>query len=103
MREAVLAASLAARLPGSVALAWALLLRLWQTLIELLYVAGAVLVGRSEGSGEGAAAVVAPRAGETPVLTAVGEAQTPAPPAGETPAPAPAPAPTAAVGEEEPT
>ena len=103
VREAVLAASLAARLPGSVALAWALLLRLWQTLIELLYVAGAVLVGRSEGSGEGAAAVVAPRAGETPVLTAVGEAQTPAPPAGETPAPAPAPAPTAAVGEEEPT
>lgn len=47
VREAVLAASLAARLPGSVALAWAVLLRLWQTLVELLAVAGVTLADRA--------------------------------------------------------
>ena len=46
VREAVLAAALAVRLPGSIALAWALLLRLWQTLLELLYVGGVALADR---------------------------------------------------------
>lgn len=91
VREAVLAASLAARLPGGVALAWALLLRLWQTLVELLYVGGAVLAGRSEGE---------PAAGETLTPTAAAGA----PQSGETPAPAPSPAPTPTpvVDEKEP-
>jgi hypothetical protein len=44
VREAVLAAALASRLPGGVALAWAVLLRLWQTVIELLFVGLAVMV-----------------------------------------------------------
>ena len=44
VREAVLAAALASRLPGGVALAWAVLLRLWQTVIELLFVGFAVMV-----------------------------------------------------------
>ena len=44
VREAVLAAALASRLPGGVALAWAVLLRLWQTVIELLFVGGTVVV-----------------------------------------------------------
>lgn len=38
IREAVLTASLAKQLPGGVALAWALLLRVWVTVIELAYV-----------------------------------------------------------------
>lgn len=46
VREAVLAAALAVRLPGSIALAWALLLRLWQTLLELLYVGSVTLVDK---------------------------------------------------------
>jgi uncharacterized membrane protein YbhN (UPF0104 family) len=43
VREAVLGASLASELPGSVALAWALLLRLWVTAMELAFVGLAVL------------------------------------------------------------
>ena len=43
VREAVLTASLRRVLPGGVALAWALLLRLWVTAIELLFVGLAVL------------------------------------------------------------
>ena len=46
IREAVLTASLSRRLPGGVALAWALLLRLWVTAIELLFVGLAVLAER---------------------------------------------------------
>ena len=46
VREAVLTASLAKHLPGGVALAWALLLRLWVTVIELLFVGLAVLAER---------------------------------------------------------
>jgi len=42
----VLTASLAKHLPGGVALAWALLLRLWVTAIELLFVGLAVLAER---------------------------------------------------------
>jgi hypothetical protein len=42
VREAVLTAALASRLPGGVALAWALLLRLWVTLVELVFVGVAV-------------------------------------------------------------
>jgi uncharacterized membrane protein YbhN (UPF0104 family) len=42
VREAVLTASLARWLPGGVALAWALFLRLWVTLVELLFVGLAV-------------------------------------------------------------
>ena len=38
VREAVLTASLARRLPGGVALVWALLLRVWVTAMELLFV-----------------------------------------------------------------
>jgi glycosyltransferase 2 family protein len=38
VREAVLTASLASRLPSGVALAWALLLRVWVTLVELVFV-----------------------------------------------------------------
>jgi uncharacterized membrane protein YbhN (UPF0104 family) len=38
VREAVLTASLARRLPGGVALVWALFLRVWVTAIELLFV-----------------------------------------------------------------
>jgi len=38
VREAVLTASLSDELPGGVALTWALLLRLWVTVIELLFV-----------------------------------------------------------------
>jgi hypothetical protein len=44
LREALLAAPLAVRLPGGVAFAWALLLRIWQTLIELAFVGAAVLL-----------------------------------------------------------
>lgn len=43
VREAVLAASLAGELTGGVALAWALLLRLWVTLVELAFVGSALL------------------------------------------------------------
>jgi glycosyltransferase 2 family protein len=43
VREAVLTASLARRLPGGVALVWALLLRVWVTAMELLFVG--VVVG----------------------------------------------------------
>ncbi len=39
VREAVLTASLSRALPGGVALTWALFLRLWVTLVELLFVA----------------------------------------------------------------
>lgn len=45
VREAVLTASLARQLPGGVALAWALLLRLWVTAIELVFVGLAVAAG----------------------------------------------------------
>jgi hypothetical protein len=38
VREAVLATSLSKELPGGVALTWALLLRLWVTVIELVFV-----------------------------------------------------------------
>jgi glycosyltransferase 2 family protein len=52
VREAVLTASLARQLPGGVALAWALLLRLWVTVIELVFVglavAAAALVRRKD-------------------------------------------------------
>ena len=44
VREAVLGASLSRELPGGVALAWALLLRLWVTLMELAFVGLAVVV-----------------------------------------------------------
>lgn len=43
VREAVLTASLSKELPGGVALTWALLLRLWVTILELLFVG--VVVG----------------------------------------------------------
>ena len=53
VREAVFTASLAKELPGGVALAWALLLRIWVTLIELafvgLVVAGEALLRRRKG------------------------------------------------------
>lgn len=42
VREAVLTASLSKELPGGVALTWALLLRLWVTVVELVFV-GAVV------------------------------------------------------------
>ena len=54
VREAVLAASLSRELPGGVALAWALLLRLWVTLIELAFVGLAVVVERAAAAPEGA-------------------------------------------------
>ncbi len=74
VREAVLTASLRRVLPGGVALAWALLLRLWVTAIELLFVGLAVLAehliyrrrdsamseGRRLKEGRDAAAVAAP-------------------------------------------
>jgi glycosyltransferase 2 family protein len=44
VREAVLGTSLSRELPGGVALAWALLLRLWVTVVELAFVGLAVLV-----------------------------------------------------------
>ena len=54
VREAVFTASLAKQLPGGVALAWALLLRVWVTVIELafvgLVVAGAALLRRGNGT-----------------------------------------------------
>lgn len=46
IREAVLAATLAGSLPAGVALAWALLLRLWQTVLELVFVALASALAR---------------------------------------------------------
>jgi uncharacterized membrane protein YbhN (UPF0104 family) len=52
VREAVLTASLSKELPGGVALTWALLLRLWVTVIELVFVGlvvGAELVWRRRG------------------------------------------------------
>lgn len=52
VREAVLAASLSRDLPGGVALTWALLLRLWVTVIELVFVGlvvGAELLVRRRG------------------------------------------------------
>jgi hypothetical protein len=44
VREGVLTASLAARLPAGVALAWALLLRLWVTAVELVFIGVVVAV-----------------------------------------------------------
>ena len=44
VREAVLTASLSRRLPGGVALTWALLLRLWVTIVELVFVGLVVLI-----------------------------------------------------------
>lgn len=44
VREAVLTASLARRLPGGVALVWALLLRVWVTAMELLFVGLVVVI-----------------------------------------------------------
>jgi uncharacterized membrane protein YbhN (UPF0104 family) len=46
VREAVFTASLAKQLPGGVALAWALLLRVWVTVIELAFV-GLVVAGEA--------------------------------------------------------
>jgi uncharacterized membrane protein YbhN (UPF0104 family) len=46
VREAVFTASLARQLPGGVALAWALLLRVWVTVIELAFV-GLVVAGEA--------------------------------------------------------
>jgi hypothetical protein len=46
VREAILATALAVRLPGSIALVWALLLRLWVTMLELLYVGGVVVADK---------------------------------------------------------
>ena len=55
VREAVLTASLAKQLPAGVALAWALLLRVWVTVVELAFVgivAGVeALVRRRRGAG----------------------------------------------------
>jgi len=54
VREAVLTASLHGRLPGGVGLAWALLLRVWVTAIELVFVGAAVAVeylARRRGAG----------------------------------------------------
>jgi len=54
VREAVFTASLSKQLPGGVALAWALLLRVWVTIIELafvgLVVAGEALLRRRKGT-----------------------------------------------------
>ena len=54
VREAVLTASLSRELPGGVALTWALLLRLWVTVIELVFVGLVVgveaLLRRREGT-----------------------------------------------------
>jgi hypothetical protein len=44
VREAVLTASLAEALPGGVALVWALLLRVWVTVVELAFVAIVLVV-----------------------------------------------------------
>jgi hypothetical protein len=44
VREAVLTASLSSSLPGGVALTWALLLRLWVTVVELVFVGLVVLI-----------------------------------------------------------
>jgi uncharacterized membrane protein YbhN (UPF0104 family) len=44
VREAVLTASLSRRLPGGVALTWALLLRLWVTAVELVFVGLVVVI-----------------------------------------------------------
>ena len=44
VREAVLTASLSRSLPGGVALTWALLLRLWVTIVELVFVGLVVLI-----------------------------------------------------------
>ncbi|MBE0528193.1 MAG: hypothetical protein IH629_03185, partial [Thermoleophilia bacterium] len=44
VREAVLTASLSSRLPGGVALTWALLLRLWVTVVELVFVGLVVVI-----------------------------------------------------------
>ena len=52
VREAVLTASLSDQLPGGVALTWALLLRLWVTVVELVFVGlvvGADLLQRRKG------------------------------------------------------
>jgi uncharacterized membrane protein YbhN (UPF0104 family) len=51
IREAVLAATLAGSLPAGVALAWALLLRLWQTVLELVFVALASAFARRRDRG----------------------------------------------------
>jgi uncharacterized membrane protein YbhN (UPF0104 family) len=45
VREAVLTASLSRELPGGVALTWALLLRLWVTVVELVFVGMVVGIG----------------------------------------------------------
>jgi hypothetical protein len=47
VREAVLTASLSRWLPGGVALAWALFLRLWVTIVEIVFVGLAILVDAS--------------------------------------------------------
>ncbi len=73
VREAVLAAALAARLPGGVALAWAVLLRLWQTLVELVYVGAASLAdarGGDTADARGGDAAAAP--GDTPATVGSG-------------------------------
>jgi uncharacterized membrane protein YbhN (UPF0104 family) len=44
VREAVLTASLAGKLPGGVALTWALVLRLWVTVVELVFVGLVVII-----------------------------------------------------------
>jgi uncharacterized membrane protein YbhN (UPF0104 family) len=54
VREVVLAGALAGTLGAGVALAWAVLLRLWQIAVELVFVAAATLVGRAAGDENGA-------------------------------------------------
>lgn len=59
VREVVLAGALAGTLGAGVALAWAVLLRLWQVAVELLFVGLATVLdraggdGRSDGAGQG--------------------------------------------------
>lgn len=66
VREAVLAATLAGSLPAGVALAWALLLRLWQTVVEIAFVALATGLARfRDGTTPEEQALVEPEGRET--------------------------------------
>ncbi len=56
VREAVLAGALRAEMGGGVALAWSLLLRLWQTTIEIVFVALVLLADRLSRRGAGSRA-----------------------------------------------
>ena len=67
VREGVLAAATAGVFAGGgVALAWALLARLWQTALELLFVAVAAFVDRRREPAPGRAAGVAEASGPEP-------------------------------------